>query len=211
MENTTSQITTPQKRNTAFKQRIGAILSGKQNIENEKLKNVEINGKNVVRVNIIANITDKYIQEGEKKFGSITVDDGTGQIKVKSFGDDVDSFFSQLNQGDTIMIIGLIRYWNNEIYITPEVIKKKAPEFLLIRKMEVESDEKSAPTEEQTKGLKDKILAMVKEAEKDGGIDVEKLILDLHEKPDTINKEIKKLLEDGIAYEPRPGKIRYLG
>jgi len=211
MENTTSQITQPQKRNTAFKQRIGAILSGKQNIENEKLKNVEINGKSVVRVNIIANITDKYLQEGEKKFGSITVDDGTGQIKVKSFGDDVDSFFGQLNQGDTIMVIGLIRYWNNEIYITPEIIKKKAAEFLLIRKMEVESHEKSLPSEEQTKGLKDKILSMIKEAEKDGGIDVEKIILDLHEKPETINKEIKKLLEDGIAYEPRPGKIRYLG
>ena len=44
MENTTSQITQPQKRNTAFKQRIGAILSAKQNIENEKLKNIDICG-----------------------------------------------------------------------------------------------------------------------------------------------------------------------
>jgi len=32
-----------------------------------------------------------------------------------------------------------------------------------------------------------------------------------HSDPNEINSEIKKLLEDGIAYEPRPGKLRYLG
>ena len=26
-----------------------------------------------------------------------------------------------------------------------------------------------------------------------------------------INQEVKKLLEDGLAYEPRPGIVRYLG
>ena len=54
-------------------------------------------------------------------------------------------------------------------------------------------------------------VKMVKDAEKDNGIEIEKLILDLKEHPDVINSEIKKLLEDGIAYEPRPGKLRYLG
>ena len=52
---------------------------------------------------------------------------------------------------------------------------------------------------------------MVKEAEKDGGVDIDKLILELKEHPEVINQEIKKLLEDGTAYEPRPGKLRYLG
>jgi hypothetical protein len=52
---------------------------------------------------------------------------------------------------------------------------------------------------------------MVKEAEKDGGIDIDKIILELKEHPELINQEIKRLLEDGIAYEPRPGRLRWLG
>lgn len=210
MEQST-QISQPQKRNTAYKLRIGSILSAKPVIEAERLKYVEHNNQHIVRVNIIANITDKYVQEGEKKFGSITLDDGSGQIKAKTFGDDVERFFTMLNQGDTIMVLGLLRYWNNEVYVTPEIIKKKEPEFLLVRKLESELDEPKKENTANLTELKDKMLEMIKQADKEGGIDAEKLILELKESPDTINKEIKRLLEEGIVYEPRPGKIRWLG
>jgi len=53
---------------------------------------------------------------------------------------------------------------------------------------------------------------MIKGAESEGGIETEKLILKLQEfSPAIISKEIQKLLEEGIVFEPRPGKIRYLG
>ena len=206
-----NQISQVQKRNTAYKLRIGSIMSAQQTIEAERLKNIQVDDKKVVRVNVIANIIDKYIQEGEKKFGSITLDDGSGQIKAKAFGDDVDKFFSKLNQGDTILLIGLLRVWNNEIYITPEIIKPKEPEYLLVRKIEAESQEVKSADPAKLHELKDKILQMVKDAESSGGVDIEKIIMDLKESPGTINQEIKKLLEDGIAYEPRPGRLRYLG
>lgn len=198
------------KRNIAYKLRIGSILTGKPIFEAEKLKSLDVDGKNIVRVNVIANITDKYIQEGEKKFGSLTIDDASGQIKLKAFGDDVDKFVN-FNQGDTVLVVGLLRHWNNEIYLTPEIMKKKDPSFLLVRKLEVESEMPKPVNKENLLVLKDKIINMIKEAEKSGGIDVEKIILDLHEPPEVINQEIKKLLEDGMAYEPRPGKLRYLG
>src|SRR3989344_2476330 len=114
------------KRNVAYKLRIGSVAQGKPIIENDRLRFVELNGKNVVRVNIIANVIDKFIQEGEKKFGSITLDDASGQIKVKTFGEEVERF-SNLNQGDTVLVIGLARSWNNEIYLSPEIVKKKDP------------------------------------------------------------------------------------
>ncbi|PIN92858.1 hypothetical protein COU54_05290 [Candidatus Pacearchaeota archaeon CG10_big_fil_rev_8_21_14_0_10_31_24] len=198
------------KRNIAFKQKIGDILEGKPLIENERLKFLEIQNKQVVRVNVIANIIDKYLQDGEKKFGSVTLDDGSGQIKVKTFGDDIEKF-SELNQGDTVVLIGIIRTWNGEIYLTPDIIKKKEPEYLLLRKLETESESPKIIDRSKLNELKDKILTMIKETEKDGGIETERLILDLKESPDLINQEIKKLLEEGVAYEPRPGKIRYLG
>ena len=130
----TQAITEPQfKRNTAYKLKIGEIALGVPKIEAERLKHIEIKGKQVVRANIIANIVDKYVQEGEKKFGSITLDDGTGQIKAKTFGDDVEKF-TQFNQGDTVVLIGLVRSWNNEVYLTPEIIKKKELKIKEIKK-----------------------------------------------------------------------------
>lgn len=198
------------KRNIAYKLRIGDILSGKVTMEGERFKFLETSGKQVVRVNIIANIIDKYIQDGEKKFGSVTMDDASGQIKLKVFGDDILKF-NELNQGDTVLTTGLLRSWNNEVYISPEIIKKKDPAYLLVRKLEVENEQAKIPDKSQLLALKDKILEMTKNAEKDGGINMDTLIMELKEPPEIINSEIKKLLEDGVIYEPRPGKIRYLG
>ncbi len=198
------------KRNIAYKLRIGSILSGNPITENERLKHLETQGKKVIRVNIIANVIDKYIQEGEKKFGSITLDDASGQIKIKTFGEDIEKF-SQLAQGDTILCIGFLRSWNNEIYITPEIIKKKSPEFLLVRKLESDISTPKSLSSEKTAQLKDKILQLIKNSEKDEGIFIDKIIMELHEPTETINSEIKKLLENGLVYEPRPGKLRYLG
>ena len=198
------------KRNIAYKYRIGTLLGGKPVFEADRMKALDLGDKQVVRVNIIANIIDKYLQEGEKKFGSMTLDDGTGQIKVKAFGDDVEKF-SPYNQGDTVVVIGLVRFWNNELYITPDVIKKKEPLYLLIRKNEIEASMPKNMEQPQLAALKEKIVDLLKISEKDGGIDIEKIILDLKERPDVINQEIKRLLEDGIAYEPRPGKLRWLG
>ncbi len=198
------------KRNIAYKFRVGQILSGKPVMENEKLKFLELEDKQIVRVNLIANIIDKYIQEGEKKFGSLTLDDGTGQIKIKAFGEEVDKL-NAFNQGDTVLTIGLLRSWNNEVYITPEILKAKNPSFLLVRKLEAEIEQPKQRNKEEILALKDKILDMIKETEKEGGIDIDKLIMVVKESPDLINKEIKRLLEDGVAYEPRPGKLRWLG
>lgn len=198
------------KRHIAYKFRIGTLLTGKPIFENERLRFIEMNDKNIIRINIIGNVVEKFIQEGEKKYAMITLDDATGQIRVKTFGEDIEKF-SELSQGDTILLIGLLRYWNNEIYITPEIIKKKDPAFLLIRKLEMELEEPKSLEKGKLLELKDKIINMVKEAEKNNGIEIEKIILELKEHPSIINQEIKRLLEEGLVYEPRPGKLRHLG
>lgn len=207
-----SQITEQQqfKRHVAFKLRIGQILAGSPVLENEKLKSVKVDSKEVSRVNVIANVTDKFIQDGEKKYASLTLDDASGQIKAKLFGEEIEKL-NEINQGDTILAIGLLRSWNNEVYMTPEIMKKKDPRFLLIRKLEIEAEQPKTLDKTKIAELKDKVLTMVKEAEADGGIAIDKIIMDLKETPDHINTEIKKLLEDGSIYEPRPGKLRYLG
>jgi len=51
----------------------------------------------------------------------------------------------------------------------------------------------------------------MKEAEVKEGIDKEEIIIKLKSPPQIITQEIQKLLEDGVIYEPRPGRVRYLG
>jgi hypothetical protein len=110
------------------------------------------------------------------------------------------------------MMIGLVKYWNNEIYIAPEIIKKKDPLYLLLRKLEVEAEQPDIQDPSKLHAVRDRIINMLKESEKRGdSVDIESIILELKEAPSMINQEIKKLMEDGLAFEPRPGRLRWLG
>lgn len=198
------------KRHTAYKLRIGEIVEGKPIMDGDKFKFAEIGTKRVVRVNIIANITDKFIQDDEKKYATITLDDASGQIRIKTFGEDIEKL-ANFSQGDTVQIIGILRTWNNEIYVTPEIIKKRTPEYLLLRKLETDLLKPKVADKGEISALRENIVSTLKKEESNGGVNIEDLIITLKSTPEIINTEIRKLLEEGIAYEPRPGKLRYLG
>lgn len=198
------------KRHIAYKLRIGEIATGKPTFEGDRFKTLELNGRDVTRVNLIGNVTDKFVQEGEKKFASVTLDDASGQIKAKLFGEDI-AKFANISQGDTVIVIGLIRSWNNELYVTPEIIKKKNPAYLLVRKHECDIAKPKNLDKQETLQLREQLLKAVKDSEGSGGVDIEQMMLALKTSPDAINMEIRKLLEEGLIYEPRPGKLRYLG
>ncbi len=206
------------KREVAYKIKIGDLLRGQQIFQenegqNKWLKCVELGDKNIVRVNIVANVVDKFESDGERKFGTITLDDGSGQIRCRLFGEDVTNF-KDFIQGDTLVVIGLLRSYNNELYILPEVLKKQDTKYLLVRKLEIEKNSVKLPSEEQKNGvrvMRDEIIEMIKSSEGNEGIDKEEIILKIKSEPELISQEINKLLEEGIIYEPKPGRVRYLG
>lgn len=220
------------KRETAYKLRIGDILRGTPIIEDiaqqtpadpsqiieqkarERFRFLELGDKRIYRVNILGNIVEKYQSEGDKKYASITIDDATGQIKLKVFGDDVNKF-ADLQEGDTILVIGVLRTYNQEIYILPEIIKKTDTRYLLVRKLELEKNipkQTIQQTTEKKIETRDQIIEIIKLGEAAGGVSAEEIILKIKSaSPEAINSEIIKLIEDGMAYEPRPGKVRWLG
>lgn len=208
----------PKKRETAYKVRINDILRATQIFEeiegaNKRLKFVELGDKKIQRINIIANVIDKYESEGERRFASITLDDGSGQIRARVFGEDLVKF-SNIVQGDTLLIIGVLRFFNNEVYILPELIKKQDPRYLLVRKLEIEKSYSSInipKPKQEIKILRDELLGLIRNSETNEGIEKEEIILTLKAQPEIIVQEIQKLLEEGIIYEPRPGIVRYLG
>ncbi|MBT7706072.1 hypothetical protein HN747_01355 [archaeon] len=202
---------TPRKRNTAIRLRIGDLLKGRPFMAEGKFLFLELGDQKVSRINILANCVDKFVQDGEKKYASITIDDASGQIRLKSFGEDIEDIQS-ITQGDTLQIIGNVREWNGELYIIPEIIKAVDPRWLLVRKLEIQNSRAAVADNPEAKNeLKDSVMQMIKNAEAEGGVDTDKIIMDIEASPDAINNEIKKLLEEGLVYEPRPGVLRYLG
>jgi RPA family protein len=200
-------------RNVAYKYRVGEILLGVPKFNEDKFSHLEIDNKKIIRVNVVGNIVDRYDSQGEKKYTFFTLDDGSGQIKLKTFGDDTEKF-KGVSQGQTVVVIGTTRNFNNETYLSPEIIKEQDPKYLLIRKLETQKEKNNTIKEPQKKEeitkIEDQIIKLIKDAEDNGGIDKEKIILP-GVAPHVIDQEIKKLLEEGIAFEPRPGKLRYLG
>ncbi len=219
------------KRETAYKLKIGDILAGTPIVEDvpqeaspdptatpstiikERFRFLELGDKKIMRINIIANIIDKFSSEGDKKYATLTIDDASGQIRLKVFGEDT-ARFNDLSQGDTITVIGVLRSYNRELYILPEIVKKTDPRYLLVRKLELEkkSGKKTEVKSEKSLETRDIIIDLIKTGSDSGGIGTEDIILKVKTaSPESINSEIMKLLEDGMIYEPRPGKVRWLG
>jgi RPA family protein len=221
------------KRETAYKLKIGDLLLGTPIVEDipqenpdpnqtitqgtkERFRFLELGDKKIIRVNLIANVIDKYSSEGDKRFSTITIDDASGQIKAKAFGDDVTKI-ENLSQGDTILVIGVLRSYNQELYISPEIIKKYDPRYLLVRKLELEKSnqlhKQTMPLEPGRKlGTREEIIDLIKNTPDSTGISTSDIILKVKStSPEVINSEIIKLIEDGMVYEPRPGKVRWLG
>lgn len=197
------------KRHIAYKLKIGDILKSKPIMNEGKFLHLELGDKKVIRVNVIANVVDKFSIEGEKKYATLTLDDASGQIRLKAFGDDI-AILQQSVQGDTVQVIGNVREYNSELYILPEIVKKIDPRWLLVRKLEMQKLRKDMPLQTNAP-LRDTLLQKIKDSEKNGGIDVDEIIMNTEASPDLINQELKKLQEDGSIYEPRPGRLRYLG
>jgi len=213
------------KRETAHKLRIGELLRGNQifdqtqnsdltQVTNPRLLHVELGDRKIIRLNVIANVIEKFESQGDTKFATITLDDGSGQLKARVFGEDLHKF-QGIVEGDTILLIGLARSFNQELYILPEVVRKQDPKYLLIRKLEIDKSSPTPLTKDQKKEIKayrDDIIDLIKSSEENQGIDKDKIIMKFSDaKPDIISQEIQKLLEDGIIYEPKPGTVRYLG
>ncbi|MGB9708144.1 MAG: OB-fold nucleic acid binding domain-containing protein [Candidatus Pacearchaeota archaeon] len=226
------------KRFTAFKVSLGLLSQGSLEFEQERFSRLILNNKEIVRVNIIATVVDKFMND-QGSYAFVTIDDGTGNIRVKVFSDNI-TMLKDLQLGDTLLVIGLLRHYNDELYILPEIVKQVDARWLLARKLELQKEygssyetkpKEQAPmsslsqlhsqpeiTEEKIesaaepkeKTLRDQVLEIIKSSEPEEGIDVDKLIMSLKAPVDNINSTIIELLEEGTIFEPRPGRLRVL-
>lgn len=88
--------------------------------------------KKIYRLNLMAAILEK---ETRGNITNFLVDDGTGIIVLRSFEDN--KSLRQLNIGEVILITGRLRVYNQERYLSPEIVKKIDPLWLKIRAKEM--------------------------------------------------------------------------
>ena len=97
---------------------------------------VEIRGNKVSRVNLMATVVSKFLSEDEN-YGTLTLDDGTETIRVKAFGPDVMKI-RKVNVGSVVTLVGKLKHYQNETYISPEVAREVTdPNWLIVRKLEL--------------------------------------------------------------------------
>ena len=208
------------ERQVAIKTTIQELVLGQYMQEGELVPNYILtpHGKKIHRVNILAVLIKKELQ------GNITImhlDDGSGKIPVYIFEEN--STVQKLQPGDILLIIGKLRIYNLEKYISPEIIKKLSPLWLKVRALELPRlafSESSPPKligeveEETVENSSDKrvpvkkILQLIKELDQGNGVLVEDLITKSYVK-DT-EQWIQTMLENGDIFQNLPGKVKVL-
>lgn len=95
-------------------------------------------GSRIFRVRILGTVINRFVS-GDGKFAAITVDDGTGTIRCKTFNDI--RTIEKFDKGHIVDIIGKIKNWNDETYIQPEaIVKTDDPNMETLRKLEIARD-----------------------------------------------------------------------
>jgi len=211
------------KRQTAYKVFIGDLIKGDfvKGLGEWEPNYVLVDDKKVSRVNIIASVISKY-ETPDKNYSAIDVDDGSGVISLKTWKEDI-ILLDGLDVGDLVLVIGRTRQYNDQIYITPEIVKiltdltwsklrKAELEKIWGEREETKLRQETSPTlvvsEEVvgkvTETSRQKILNIIEKEE----VDLKRLIELSNLESDEVKTIVQTLLKEGEIYEPKPGVLK---
>lgn len=183
--------------------------------------------KKIYRFNLLAVILELN-QQGS--ILNITIDDGSGKIILRIFEEN--KSVKNLVIGESILIIGKLRKYNHERYISPEIIKKVDEDWLKVRSLKIDKNkinieiEENSPKhggKEKTTKKEDipnkeinkkelfpikKIILLIKELDQGEGVFIEEIIE--KSKIESADKIIEKMLEEGEIFQNLPGKVKVL-
>ena len=214
-------------RSTAYRIRIADIINT-QLIKQEGFNPsyIELGQNQVSRVNLISTVVGKYTSDDEN-YSALTLDDGTETIRVKGFGPEVLKL-KNVNVGQIIRLVGKIKEYNDEKYLTCEVASTLDPNWIIVNELELGKPvpiEKKVPVEKPSENsveqpitadssgeenLNIKILNLIKSEDKGDGAMME-IILSKSGLSDEAAKDVLSgLLKSGEIFEPKKGILKIL-
>lgn len=224
-----------------MKERLTAIRASVEDISNGTYG--EDDGPHVIspqgvelrRVLLVGTIEDQVT--GNNNYASITLDDSTGTIRAKAWGNESD-LLQKIGTNILALMIGKIREYEGEIYIQPEIVREiEDPNILALHKYERklailrlgnedavsgkkddgalmsfdDSAEHSSKRSSEVKGLAGEILQYIIDNDNPDGVPIEKIV-DHFETKDydkiKVNKELISLFEEEKIVEHEFGVYR---
>jgi len=215
-----------QGRQTAIKVWIADVLGGNYIKQEGWSPNyIELGGKQVSRVNVLATVVSKFMSE-DGNYGVITLDDGTETIRVKGFGPDVIKL-RDAKIGAIVQFIGKIKEYNEERYFAPEIVREvEDPNWIVVRKLElgkpksptatqtktITVDEKKAEEEikKEVENMSKTVFEMIRKLDSGNGADLKQLIKTTELDEEEVKNIVVGLLKSGDIFEPRKGFLKIL-
>ncbi|HLC86206.1 MAG TPA: OB-fold nucleic acid binding domain-containing protein [Candidatus Nanoarchaeia archaeon] len=222
------------KRQTAFKLWIGNIISSRYTKGSEQFEAdyIEFDNKKISRVNLIGSVIDK--SDGNN-YVSFILDDSSGSIRLKSWNEEASSF-SNVQIGDLVLVVGKIKEYNNQVYITPEIIKKlDNPLWLRVRKLELinlygeptrvestsvenigEDEDVVGVVEEKVTNdipasTREKIISLIEGLDRGEGVPLSDVVIGSGLAENEVTSIVEDMIKDGEIFEIQKNKLRVVG
>lgn len=223
-----------QGRQTAHKLWIAEIIDADYTREEGEWEPnyLDIKGIKVARVNVLGTITEVFVNSlGD--YAAVTIEDGSASVAIRVFKGDI-RLVTGLAIGDSILVIGRPKQYQNEIYIVPEIVRKlDNPAWIKVRKAEliqtrgiIQQKVQPAPQEAGVREVREELIAnnkslvgnegvrqkMLNLLEKQGelGMDIDMLIQATETEEEEAEKIIEELIKEGEIYMSRPGVLKII-
>lgn len=199
------------KRQVAYKVWIGNLLGKKlvKALGEWEPNYVEVKEWKVSRVNVVATIVDKFLGE-DGSYGTLMIDDGSGNLRVRGWQEEA-KLFEGVNVGDVVLIVGRVKDYTGEIYLSPEIIKKLDTDWLKLRQKELEKlhgkfESRVEVTKDNFVDLRGKILEVLKEKDEGLGVDVAFIF----DKVGHCEEVVKDMVSNGELFYVKPGFLKVM-
>jgi len=123
----------------AVKVRISEITNGKFHAGSREDMTpsyvISNSGEKLARVNVLGTVTAKFVSDNGN-YASVTIDDGSGAVQARAFGEDV-RMMQPAKPGQAVIVIGKVKEYNDEVYINAESVREAQANYENLRKAEL--------------------------------------------------------------------------
>jgi hypothetical protein len=206
------------ERGVAYKVAVEDITKGKYSRSDARWEPAHVLtplGERVSRVRVMGVVVSRFVNE-DRKYASITLDDGSDTIGAKAFREDVE-LLMDVKPGEIVDVVGKVKEYGGEKYINVESVwHVDDPNWELVRRLELLIKRKKAevkgisleatiPKEAEVEEGREKGERWLGDEEKIAEVTVEKVIDDVEEDKEDPKILLLNLIErldegDGVKY-----------
>ncbi|MCD6381293.1 MAG: hypothetical protein J7L50_03100 [Candidatus Odinarchaeota archaeon] len=163
-------------------------------------------GKSVSRVHLSGTIINVFpMDEESRNFLFLTIYDGTGTLRLKMWGSEKE-MAKGLTVGDVVDVVGKVKLYQEEVYVSPEVIRKvEDPNLELMRWAEI-LESKVEEMRNDLNQVMNKVYKIIKVEDRGKGVSFSLIRNRMFFIPlGLLEDAIRRMIDNGDIYETSDG------